>query len=212
VGLLFKEVVPKTAHPYAEFSQYGNWQLVLLPDWKILRPYQNLWDGAMGDKRGWYRHHYAWMPEYLRMWWWLAMRNPTNFHGRVTKAFNIRPCKTEHVAGKPRIDEDENLFGYSLLRAIDQVTGNKYYAFKLAIKVASNRYLLWKVGYKFELNDELYDFGKLATKVASSYNIVRQLCIQYAREGYRKGEAIKALDALVPATFRIIPSYKKIKD
>lgn len=208
VGLLFSSQVSRTVKTYAQYKKHGNYELVYLPD--MMAIWNNLWDGARGDKRGWFHDKYAGRSEFFRRFWWLAVRNPTNTLGRVFFAFDIYPCDTRVLAGNPNVDEDTATWGYCWLIAKDLQTGKKYHSFKMMFPVAkTGYYLLWKAGYKFDLDDELSDFGKLP--LVKDYFHVKALATQYARDGYRKGQAVKALDRLVPFSARgLIPTLKKI--
>jgi hypothetical protein len=100
IGILFKREYPETKK---EFTQYkGNdWMLVRLPKW--LLPWDNMFDGMLGDKRGWWdnrcREKGRTCQSFLSMWLWTAIRNPTNYWSRVVTGvdvskINIRTVKS----------------------------------------------------------------------------------------------------------------------
>ncbi len=212
VGLLFTHKVVFTAHPYRDHPELGNHELELLPNWSLLRPHQNLWDGVNGDKRGWYHNKFKSWPKFLRQWWWLAFRNPLNTQKRVLNAFDISRCVTELVSGKPYLDEDEGIFGESLIRAQDIYTGEIYESYQKMKKLPFGFYVLWKHGHKFSLGEEKIPFPDTTTEL--NYENVKALTAQYARDGYHKGNAMLTLDRLIPKTgrYKWFFTLKKIKD
>ncbi len=200
IGLAFTKTAAFTAHPYRDYPELGNHELVFLPDWEIFRPHQNFWDGALGDKRGWYSNKFKWMSPFFRKWWWLAFRNPFNAKKRIFDSIDIAKCVTVLASGKPYLDEDEGIFGESFILAQDLYTGERYYSYLKMKKLPFGFYALWKHGHKFSLGEEKIPFAD--TKVELTFDAVKTLCVQYGRDGYHKGKAMSTLDRLIPKTGR----------
>ena len=109
---------PKT---YSQYPELGRWWLVTLPSWALW--WDNKFDGAWGDKRGWWanycRETYC-KPEtsFEAMWKWLALRNPANWWSRVVTGVDVSQCLVEKVAGQDVVSDSVGKTGWQVLRAL----------------------------------------------------------------------------------------------
>ena len=129
IALRYRIEHPETKKPFTDLRQLvGEWMLVTLPRWALL--WSNEFDGAWGDKRGWW-NTYAfntfgkYCHEFRAMWHWLSIRNPANYWSRVVTGCDVSKCDIVCIAGQELADEDHP--GYSFLVATDRKTGEKYH-------------------------------------------------------------------------------------
>lgn len=119
---------PETTKP---FSQYpGNWMMVNLPAWA--KWWDNTFDGAMGDKRGWWNNycleHYKKDAYAFRsMWQWLAIRNPCNYYSRVVTGIDVSQCDIAKLAGDDVVHEKEGMREWNFLVATRRSDGKKFH-------------------------------------------------------------------------------------
>lgn len=85
------------------------WKNIQLPKW--VYPWGNTRDGCMGDIRGkyWTKDH-PWFArtDYLKMYWWLAFRNPCNNFSRYMppNAVDVNTLDLELLAGDRDVHKD----------------------------------------------------------------------------------------------------------
>lgn len=80
----------RTTTPSTRPHSWDDWKLVNLPKWAWL--WDNVRDGAMGDVRGkyWFIQAPGWATTpFLKMFNWLALRNPVNNFSRWTPILSI---------------------------------------------------------------------------------------------------------------------------
>lgn len=121
IGIGFRRAVGDPV-PFTDprYAHLGSWQLVRLPAW--LLPWDNAFDGLLGDTRGWYANWCAEngiaYPSFRAMWWWAAVRNPANYWSRVTTGVDVSRCVIDMVAGNDAEDTEEpGVFSWQLLCA-----------------------------------------------------------------------------------------------
>lgn len=117
IGLRFRVDHPDTARPFTQFADRGSWRLVDLPGW--LKPWTNQFDGALGDKRGWWANECDGEHEsYWNMWRWMALRNPANYWSRVITGVDVSRCTIERVKGNAdTIIEEPGVSNWQVLKA-----------------------------------------------------------------------------------------------
>lgn len=120
VALLFRVPHPSTTQAFTDPRQVpGYWMLVTLRNWA--RWWSNEFDGALGDKRGWWNTYCLKVfkrecTSFLCMFWWLAIRNPANYWSRVVTGVDVSRCVILHLAGAAVVDEDHP--GWQVLAAV----------------------------------------------------------------------------------------------
>ena len=130
IALLSRVEHPETRKPFSDARQApGDWMLVTLRETYFY--FSNEFDGAWGDTRGWYNN---WCLEklgktcqdFLSMYIWLAIRNPTNGWSRITTGCDVSLCDISVIWGSPLADEDNA--GISFIVATNRETGRKYHS------------------------------------------------------------------------------------
>jgi len=154
IGLLFREEFPETQKPFTKYPP-GNWMMVRVPTW--MKWWDNLSDGALGDKRGWWDN---WTKDnygkpctaFYSMYMWLAFRNPVNYFSRCVAGIDVSTCKISKVFGDDVVTEDPGTKQYQLLEAVDS-NNTKYKRFFLCRAYNSNptKALLVDIGWKIKL-------------------------------------------------------------
>lgn len=158
VALLFRVEHPETDTPFTDPRQKpGTHRLVTLPSWAPL--WDNIFDGAWGDKRGWWNSNCPGKDcrSFLSMFWWLAIRNPANYWSRVVTGCDVSLCDIALIAGSPAVEEGTP--GWQLLCATERSTGRKfpYFGFVLFPYKDKEHYVFGRFGWKIKLshNDTL---------------------------------------------------------
>ena len=111
LGLLFKQEYPETTKPFSDpqYAAGGDWTLVRLPKWLLW--YDNQYDGFLGDKRGWWdnecRKSGRTCRDFLSMWLWGAVRNPTNYFGRNVIAMDVSKTRVVKLSGNCDLPSEE---------------------------------------------------------------------------------------------------------
>ena len=109
-------VQPLIKVQFSQFPQYGSWGLVSLPKWALL--WDNIYDGALGDKRGWWANECKGEhTSRYNMWRWMALRNPTNYWSRIVTGVDLSRCVITKVAGDDEIIEEPAHRHWQLLKA-----------------------------------------------------------------------------------------------
>ena len=154
IGLPFRRSYPETMRPFSQYPEHGQWMLVDLPPW--LKPWSNPFDGALGDKRGWWaserdgKHTSFWS-----MWLWMAVRNPANYYSRVMTGVDVSRCKIERVKGNADvIIEEPGVSNWHVLKATRD-DGKTFYRFWLvwAYPFRPDKSLNIDIGWKLKLED-----------------------------------------------------------
>lgn len=134
VALPFRKQHLETAKPFTDPKQItGTWMLVTLPSWA--KPWDNVFDGAWGDKRGWWNTYC--LDTYDRpcsafysMWQWLAIRNPANYWSRVICGVDVSRCIFTLLAGQEVVDEDHP--GWHFIVATDD-KGREFHSLEFVL-------------------------------------------------------------------------------
>lgn len=157
IGLLFKDMELLSSKTFT-YHPRRYWTKVTLP--KLLWPWSNQRDGAMGDTRGNYwlgekngdLQHPEWMHynTFLKMWYWLAVRNPCNNFSRFTDemACNIHELAFLCI----RDTDDEFVDGKSYAKQFVWAEDNKgrnYWGY-YALHKLGNYDLYVRLGWKIE--------------------------------------------------------------
>lgn len=101
------------------------WQYIGLPKW--CDPWDNVRDGAMGDKRMWWwlKGYPTWvdslprkMQSFVKAFWWLAIRNSANKLARYYAGFGcpIDKCEIDYI-GDYRVSDDIGGEGFQFVKA-----------------------------------------------------------------------------------------------
>lgn len=203
------DVIDGTRHNYTQHLKDKHWQLKRLPDWSLfgvyfMRRYNNMRDGVVGDKRGWYAKEKG--ESKIRQIIWNGIRNPDNTGKRLFNAIDIADCKTRVEKGYlEHVDEDsESTWGEKLVIAVDS-NGKEYKSYEsmkpLRIFGWFTGYCIRRLeGYKFDFGEEKIPFPDSKSKM--TFEFYRDQCEQYAKDGYKKGQAMINLDRLAPKTGR----------
>lgn len=154
IGLPFRRSYPETMRPFSQYPEHGQWMLIDLPSW--LKPWSNPFDGALGDKRGWWANERGGKPaSYLSMWLWMAVRNPANYWSRVMTGVDVSRCKIERVKGNADvIIEEPGVSNWHVLKATRD-DGKTFYRLWIvwAYPFRPDKSLNIDLGWKLKLED-----------------------------------------------------------
>lgn len=157
LGLRFRREYPETEQPFEQHT--GTWVLVRLPAW--LAPWDNRYDGMMGDKRGYWDN---WCrinrgrdsAAFWSMWEWAAIRNPANHFSRNMIARDISGCTIDRLAGNADVvTETPGRFEWHFLRATPE-RGWPFYRlfFVWPWPFKDDHAVMIDIGWKFKLAHE----------------------------------------------------------
>lgn len=112
--------------PFTQYPDAGYWRLVRLPSWALW--WDNIYDGLLGDKRGWWenycrKNYVHGADHWYSMFQWAAIRNPANYWSRMVTGCDVRSVSL--LAGQPVVDEDNP--GWHFLLAVDAKGSSFYY-------------------------------------------------------------------------------------
>ena len=122
----------RSTGPSVPFTQYpGEWALVRLPAW--LRPWDNEFDGMLGDKRGWWNNNRLVgsgedCRTFRSMFLWGAIRNPANYFSRRTAGCDVSQCVITKKYGDDYVVEQSGVRCWHLLSA-ESIDGTRYFRF-----------------------------------------------------------------------------------
>jgi hypothetical protein len=152
LALPFRRAYPETARRYTQYPDLGDWQLERLPGWAS--PWDNVFDGVTGDKRGWFAN---WCAErgygpFMQRYIWTAIRNPANFLSRVLCGIDVSHCEISKIAGADEVEADQGKPGWQVLTATDEF-GRRYFRLfaELIYPFSSTHHFLLDVGWKIKL-------------------------------------------------------------
>lgn len=147
------------ALPYAKpegdvtpFRNYpGNWQLVRLPRWALW--WDNIFDGALGDKRGWWATiECKGVPDTrVNMWRWMALRNPAGYFSRVICGVDVSTLTIEQVGGNIQDEGSAPYRGWYLLKGVNS-SGRVYPRFYAEFAFWKTYGLMIDIGWKIKLS------------------------------------------------------------
>lgn len=150
-------VVVPLALPFADWASSvdDNRPITILPRWAWL--WSNDFDGAMGDKRGWWDAHAPFglgAQHWFSQFWWLAIRNPANNLRRTPLgSCPVSDCMifwegNRDVADKP------GRFGMQFVEAVHRLSGRKYHGFYWTKRLTDTRCFVVRLGWKIQPSHE----------------------------------------------------------
>jgi hypothetical protein len=123
--------------------------------------FDNIYDGALGDKRNWWRDNcsteawFGWFPElkntdFLARYWWMAIRNPINNFKRNIAGADCTLLKVimQFHIGTKLIDADVGSRGLSFIRF-----SGGYWAFTCSFDYGNGRGFYVQIGHKVSIAD-----------------------------------------------------------
>ena len=133
---------------------WHDWRYIRLPKWAW--PWDNTHDGAMGEPHGkfWLREARSFLKtDYWKMWWWLAVRNPTNNLTRHTHffAYHAGHAHTRLLAGDPVVHDNNQHYGWQFLCAYRGPY--RYYGFYLVKRLSKKWFVSMRLGNKISPTD-----------------------------------------------------------
>ena len=150
LGLLFRREYPETRKPFTQFP--GEWMLVRLPSW--LLPWDNIYDGFRGDKRGWWDNNQGGKSASLKsMFLWGAIRNPANYWSRHITGLDISKCVVTKRAGNCDLPDEEpghRQWVHLVATRADGKTFNRFYM-SWALPWDDTHGIMIDIGWKFKL-------------------------------------------------------------
>jgi len=153
LALPYRKEHPETLKPFTDPAQLpGVWVLVTLPFWA--KWWSNEFDGAWGDKRGWWNtycrtNYKKGCAAFYSMFQWLAIRNPANYYSRVVSGCDVSKCIVTCIAGQELADEDTP--GWSFLVATEE-SGKRYHLLQFWIPLTKTHGILGRFGWKIKMS------------------------------------------------------------
>lgn len=150
IGLMFKRVMSGRV----PFTQYpGEWELVRLPKW--LLPWDNTFDGFLGDKRGWWsneceKNGYS-CRSLKAMWLWGAVRNPANYWSRVMTGIDVSKCVVHKVAGNCDLPSEKPGAKEWVHLVAHHENGRDYHRFFMSWSISTSHAVMIDIGWKVKL-------------------------------------------------------------
>lgn len=119
---------------FTQYTELGYWQRVTLPKWALL--WSNEFDGAYGDKRGWWANNCIekygkQYNQFFPMWMWLAIRNPANYWSRVITGIDVSECTIKKLAGQDIVSDSIDELGWQFLVA-ERYDGKLFHSLRFA--------------------------------------------------------------------------------
>lgn len=143
-------VIVAVALPFrvADVSVSDGRKIINLPRWVWL--WGNDFDGVQGDKRGWWAAHtpFGWdVNGYKAMYWWTAIRNPTNNMRRL-KLFSAPIIgSTITYIGDRDVADKPGRAGWQFVKLVS-ASGRSYYGFYLVKMLGSKHAFVIRMGFK----------------------------------------------------------------
>lgn len=154
IGLPFRRVIGEP-RPFLQFS--GEWQMIRLPTW--LLPWDNAFDGLMGDKRGWWNNYC--LENYGKpathpycLWRWAAMRNPANYWSRNITGIDVTNWTISKLAGDDVVTEDVGTREWQFLVAKHKHSPlrlHRFFCF-IALPGRPDKGIMFDIGWKIRLS------------------------------------------------------------
>ena len=140
---------------FSQYPELGYWQRVTLPAWA--RWWSNEFDGAYGDKRGWWSNYCIENygkdhTHFYSMWQWLAIRNPANYWSRVVSGCDVSKCVIVKLAGDDVVTETEGNFEWQFLCATNE-NGSRFHRFFFVMPwwFRKDKAIMFDIGWKIKL-------------------------------------------------------------
>ena len=163
IGLL-KTRFPST-HPFRDYVEIdhtqkyidrgssGHWVYERLPDWKIMKPFDNLNYGLRGEHTGRFSALHDGKESTFRVKFiQAALRNPANGL-RYTDFFScqVDNCDIVWWGDEGPLDIQPELKpGWNFVKGTDRDTGRNYYGFKVVKGIGSSHAFQFRCGFKVE--------------------------------------------------------------
>lgn len=152
VLILLGLIVVAIALPFreADNSLSDGRPIVNLRTWAWL--WGNDFDGALGDKRGWWAAHTPFglpVDHFVSMYWWLAIRNPANNKRRVSLFSAPIVGSTITYVGNYNVADRPGQGGWQFVKLVDR-KGRCYYGFYLVLQYSNTRAFVIRLGFKIK--------------------------------------------------------------
>lgn len=147
-------VVVAIAIPFRkpELSVSDGRPIVNLPRWAWI--WGNDYDGLLGDKRGWWAANTPFgvpVDSFLAMWWWAAVRNPSNNTRRVSLfSCPVSECQVSYV-GAPYVRDKIGSEGWQFV--ICKRGWRRWYCFYWVHPWNESNALVIRLGFKVNPTD-----------------------------------------------------------
>lgn len=129
--------------------------IIVLPEWAWL--WSNDFDGALGDKRGWWDAHAPFglgAHHFVSMFWWLAIRNPVNNRRRLNWfSCPVAKCYIDYD-GDYDVEDKPGKAGWQFVTAEHQRTEQTWHGFYLVYPWNETRALVVRLGFKIKPSHE----------------------------------------------------------
>ena len=157
IALPFRIEHPETEVQFSDprYASQGAHRLVTLPAWA--KPWDNIFDGAWGDRRGWWNNYC--LENYKKdctafrsMWQWLACRNPANYFSRVMTGVDVSLCTITVLGGVGEVVEEPGVSNWQFLVAT-RIDGKKYHRFFCSLPwwFDQGHAVMFDIGWKIKL-------------------------------------------------------------
>lgn len=150
-------VVVPLALPFREMgtSVSDGRRIVVLPKWAWL--WSNDFDGAQGDKRGWWKEHAPFglgAAHWFSMFVWLAIRNPVN-NLRRTDWYSCPVSECDiWFAGKETVEDKPGMTGWQFVTAEHFKSESQWHGFYLVHPWTGFHAFVIRVGFKIKPSHE----------------------------------------------------------
>lgn len=138
---------------YVSEGSSGSWNYVKLPSWKIMKPFDNLNYGLLGEPSGrWSAKRGGDERSYRSMFRQAAIRNPANGF-RYMDAFScqVDNCDIVYKGDPGPLDIQPVLKpGWNFVKAQDRDTGKVYYSFQYVRAMGKRHGFRIRLGFKVE--------------------------------------------------------------
>lgn len=129
------------------FSVSDGRPIVNLPRWAYV--WGNDFDGALGDKRGWWAENTPFgvaVESYLAMFWWLAIRNPSNNMRRLPMFYAPVVGSVITYIGDREVEDDIGGGGWQFVKTVSS-KGKSYYGFYAVYEYGARGFMI-RLGHK----------------------------------------------------------------
>jgi len=140
--------IQSAIQPFSQFPQHGSWFLVRLPSWALW--WDNVFDGMLGDKRGWWANECK--GEHttrFNMWRWAAVRNPGNYFSRNVCGVDVSGLSITCLT-KRGVVEAAPYRGFMVLKGVD-AKGKVYPRLYAEFAITKTHGLMLDFGWKIKL-------------------------------------------------------------
>ena len=169
-------VVP-AALQFARPVHNGERWLMRLPSWALW--FDNVYDGADGDRRNWWRDNcsteawFGWFPElkntdFLARYWWMAIRNPINNFKRNIAGADCTLLKVimQYHIGTKLIDADKGSRGLSFISFSGGI-----WAFECSFDYGNGRGFYVQMYQSVSIQENKSFSGTMPVKISRCYGL-----------------------------------------